>query len=677
MMRKVLAGLGLGIGAAAIVLGIGAFGWLDRLETSTYDWRTTLAARTAPASPGIVLVEINDSTVRDLAPYYGRWPWPRIVFADLINYLNRGPAKVIAVDFTFPEAQRNVTFKIGGDDGDTWTGEASDQALVKAVGAANVVLLADAVYAGNVGGGQAAAVPEFRTPFMGLGPFVEQRPLIVPPFQALADAARGLAHNFLPLDRDGTARRALPFVRVGDRALPFLGVAAAMAAGGITPGEISVTPAGVALGHRLLPFVTDTVPDALDASRTHDQRTALIPYGVPAFLPDGRRPFTSYEARHLLVSEDQIESGAKPLVDPSEFKDKIVFVGQTLSGLVDVFQTPFGKTISGIQLHATIADAILENHSIRPAGRELRLAATVAGAVLVGLLAGLLPFLPAAGGAAAAIGGWTWFAVSAFKGGLWVSLAQPVLAMSLALFGGTAYQYFVEDREKRKVKRLFGRYVSKDVYEQLLADPSRATLGGARREMTVLFSDIRGFTAVTERGNPEELVAQLNEYFSRMVAVVFDHAGTVDKFVGDMVMALFGAPVDDVDHAEHAVATAVTMVAELAVLNVKWAAEGKARLDIGVGVNSGDMIAGNIGSSSIMSYTVIGDNVNLASRLESLNKDYRTRIIISDATRRRLKTAYDIRPLGDVVVKGKTRPVSIFEVAVPTPIPDMNEAVNI
>ena len=182
---------------------------------------------------------------------------------------------------------------------------------------------------------------------------------------------------------------------------------------------------------------------------------------------------------------------------------------------------------------------------------------------------------------------------------------------------------------------------------------------------------------MTERGNPEALVAQLNEYFSKMVDVVFRHKGTVDKFVGDMVMALFGAPVDDVDHAEHAVAAAVDMVRELGALNEKWAGEGRAWLDIGIGVNSGEMIAGNIGSSSIMSYTVIGDNVNLGSRLESINKEYRTRIIISDATRTRLTGKYDIRPLGEVVVKGKTRPVSIFEVAVPSPIPAAHEEVKL
>jgi adenylate cyclase len=149
---------------------------------------------------------------------------------------------------------------------------------------------------------------------------------------------------------------------------------------------------------------------------------------------------------------------------------------------------------------------------------------------------------------------------------------------------------------------------------------------------------------------------------------VFRHKGTVDKFVGDMVMALFSAPLDDADHADHAVQTAVDMVKELGELNRVWLSKGMAQLDIGVGVNSGDMIAGNIGSSSIMSYTVIGDNVNLGSRLESLNKEYKTRIIMSDATRTRLKGEYDTRPLGAVVVKGKSKAVQIFEVQVPTPL---------
>ncbi|MGH9219338.1 MAG: adenylate/guanylate cyclase domain-containing protein, partial [Vicinamibacterales bacterium] len=220
----------------------------------------------------------------------------------------------------------------------------------------------------------------------------------------------------------------------------------------------------------------------------------------------------------------------------------------------------------------------------------------------------------------------------------------------------------LEQKARRAVESAFGQYLNAEMVARLADDPGLLRLGGESRDMTVLFSDIRGFTSMSEKGTPEDVVAQLNELFTRMVAVVFDHRGTVDKFVGDMIMALYGAPLDDDDHADHAVQTALAMIRTLQEMTGQWQAQGKPTLDIGIGVNTGDMVAGNIGSDTIMSYTVIGDAVNLGARLESLNKDYATRIIISEFTRARLKGQYDIHPLGEVVVKGKTRPVAIFEV---------------
>ena len=462
--------------------------------------------------------------------------------------------------------------------------------------------------------------------------------------------------------------------------MPSLGVAAAVRGAGIRPEEVTLEGNTLRMGDRVVPLIPIPVKDAI-SGQTVEQLTMLVNYRAPALLPNGERPYRAFEARHLIQSEIQLLSGEKPTVDPALFKGKIVFVGLTASGLVDVFQTPFdsrgqGK-MPGIQMHASVADSILSNRFITPAGNRARMLTTVFTAVVVGLLAAFFPFTAAAVASAAVMIAWALYAWFSFKSGAWVNMTQPLMGMGLALFSGTAYQYFVEGKEKRVVKKLFGRYVSKDVYEQLLEHPESAELGGARREMSVLFSDIRGFTSVTEKGDPEDLVAQLNEYFSRMVEIVFRHHGTVDKFVGDMVMALYGAPLDDSGHAEHAVATAVDMVRELGELNRKWAAENRAQLDIGIGINSGDMIAGNIGSSSIMSYTVIGDNVNLGSRLESLNKEYRTRIIISDATRGRLTGAYEIAPLGEVVVKGKTRPVAIFEVKVPSPVTTVSEEATI
>jgi len=335
-----------------------------------------------------------------------------------------------------------------------------------------------------------------------------------------------------------------------------------------------------------------------------------------------------------------------------------------------VFTVAIGGKAAGIEVHAGVLDNILSQRTLEAAPASSAVALTLAAGVTLGVIGALVgPWITTVV-ALALWGVITAFATWQFASGHWYPLVVPLLALVLATFGDIAYEYFVEGREKRRVKRLFSRYVSKDVYEQLIKDPGGARLGGQRRRMTVLFSDIRGFTTVSEKGEPEAIVAQLNEYFSRMVPIVFAHKGTIDKFVGDMIMALFGAPLDDPDHADHAVQTALAMSAGLAQLNREWTAAGRPALDIGIGINTGDMVAGNLGSEDIMSYTVIGDQVNLGARLESLNKDFHTRVIISDATRAVLKGRYDIGALGEVVVKGKSVPVKIFSVVPPQAVLD-------
>ena len=670
MLRKIAAGFALGAFAAAITLVLAWMGGLEEAELSTYDWRIRASADPAAVRQDIVLVEVNDTSIRDFAPVLGRWPWPRVVFARLAEYLGRGPARVIAFDFAFLEPDVTLGVQLGTE---SWSGAKSDAALAEALRRLPATtLIADAVYEGVKDRDDANPPPDWRPrswPFR-LGPAIEERPFVVPPFDPLMQSVTLLGHDFVPLDLDGPARRIPPFIRQGDHYMPSLGIAAALLAGGYAPEDVSLEGEAIRVGDRRIPLVAGRVHDAAGRVRSRPQLTTLINYKAPP-LVNGRRPFRTYEARHLIASIGQLDAGETPEIDPSEFKDKIVFVGLSASALVDVFTTPFGAdsgNMPGMQLHATMADNLLSNRFIRPGSEPSRLWSVIAAGLFVGLMAALLPFAGAAAGTAIAMAAFTSYALSSFRGGVWLNLSQPVLTMAVALFAGTAYRFFVEGYQKRLVKTLFGRYVSRDVFRQLMDHPELAELGGRRREMTVLFSDIRGFTSLTERGQAEALVAQLNEYFSKMVEVVFRHHGTVDKFVGDMVMALFGAPVDDADHAEHAVAAAVEMVSSLQELNRKWSSEGKVTLDIGIGVNSGDMIAGNIGSSSIMSYTVIGDHVNLGSRLESLNKEYGTRIIISDATRSRLSGAYPVRPLGDVIVKGKTRPVAIFEVVVLSPI---------
>ena len=671
MLRKTAIGVGLGMLAALVMIALTATSdLLDRYELTTYDWRMRLAADPQAVNKDIVFVEINDLSIRAMQPFFGRWPWARLAVSFAVDFIGRAPAKVVAVDLMLAERDNHVVGYVWDDPKDVWSGAQSDRAMADSVRkSGNVVMLADAVYEGVQGGQKDETASTWRGSPYRIGSFAEPRPIVLPPYQQLADASAALGHNFLVLDDDTSARRMSPFIVSDGREMPSLGVAAALIAGGFKPGDVSASDGILRIGDRRIPLVSTSV-------NGRDQWSMLIDYRAPALVKqkDGtlERPYKSYQYWELFAAEQDILEGRTPRLDPAVFKDKIVFIGFTASGLVDVFGTPMSTdqsgSMPGIQLHASVADSILAGRFIEPIAPRQRLVVLFLIAIAIGLLAAFLPFTAAAAASVAVLGGWTLITIFAFRNGRWLYLVRPLASGGLALFVGTAYHYFVEGREKRKVAKLFGRYVSRDVYTQLMAHPEQAELGGARREMTVLFSDIRGFTSVTERGNPEELVAQLNEYFSRMVAIVFRHHGTVDKFVGDMVMALFGAPLDDAGHADHAVAAAVDMVRELGVLNREWAARGMAQLDIGVGVNSGDMIAGNIGSSTIMSYTVIGDNVNLGSRLESLNKDYKTRIIISDATRARLTTPYDVRPLGDVVVKGKSKAVAIFEIKVEAPL---------
>jgi adenylate cyclase len=664
-VSKTLAGLLVGLGAAAVVLaadvlctattgGVGS-NPLQTIELKTYDWRLSHAARPETARRDIALVEIDELSLRSLQKNAGMWPWPRAVHSMLIDYLARAPAKVIAYDVNFADADTRRGFDFGES---ILSGAESDKMFVDSVKAAgNVLLLADATFEGEPLETPAAWESSFTLDAPGI---YEQR-LIFPPVADFTRAASGLGHNLFILDSDGPLRHAVPFVRSGRRALPLLGVAAAIRAAGLDAAAVRVDGEILRIGDRAMPLAWRAVRRQGGARR---YLWSLIDFRGPALLADlTTRPYARYSFWDLLYSEQQILEGVKPRIDPSGFRDKIVFVGVTAAGLFDVFETPFARAkMPGVQVHAAVADDVLSNRFMRPAGDVIRITMVLAAALAIGVVATMVPAWWATSAMLAGTAVFGWIATRQIAAGCWLNVTQPVVAASFALFGGVAYQYFFEGREKRRMKKLFGQYVSKDVFEQLVSNPALARLGGQRREMTVLFSDIRGFTTVSERGQPEEIVHMLNQYFTRMVELVFLHQGTVDKFVGDMVMALFGAPLDDPRHADHAVETALDMIDELQKLNAAWQADGRPPLDIGIGINSGPMIAGNIGSDQIMSYTVIGDAVNLGSRLESLNKQYGTRIIISDRTRAQLTGQYMCKPLGDVVVKGKTEPVAIFEV---------------
>jgi adenylate cyclase len=244
---------------------------------------------------------------------------------------------------------------------------------------------------------------------------------------------------------------------------------------------------------------------------------------------------------------------------------------------------------------------------------------------------------------------------------IWLNVIYPVLTMMTIYLGITIYRYVTEEREKKKIRGAFQYYLTASVINEMLKDPTKLKLGGDKKDLSVLFSDIRGFTTISEKMTPEELVHLLNEYLTAMTNVVFHHDGLLDKYMGDAIMAVFGAPLDQPDHALRACRTALDMMGELKKLQIKWSEEGRPVLDIGIGINTGDMVVGNMGSEMRFDYTVMGDSVNLGSRLEGINKEYGTNIIISEYTYDAVKDNLFCRELDAVKVKGKKLPVRIYE----------------
>jgi adenylate cyclase len=264
----------------------------------------------------------------------------------------------------------------------------------------------------------------------------------------------------------------------------------------------------------------------------------------------------------------------------------------------------------------------------------------------------------------ALLGGLGYFAVvcALFRTqNLWVPMVAPLAAGAMAFTGATITRYATEGREKRRYRKTLLKYLSPQLVETVMGDLNWDSLRAEKRTLSVLFSDIRGFTSISEKLPPETVVATLNEHLNMMVSVIFKHQGTLDKFVGDCVMAFWGAPLPQPNHAELAARAALEMIEGLEKLNRKWQSEGRPTLHIGVGINSGDMLFGNIGSEQRMDFTVIGDNVNLGSRLESATKELKATIVISEATYREIRDLAQVRPLGEISVKGKEERIVVYE----------------
>jgi adenylate cyclase len=401
-----------------------------------------------------------------------------------------------------------------------------------------------------------------------------------------------------------------------------------------------------------------------------------------ASLPAGRLIQSFGPARSYPTVSYYQALDPENLLPPGYFKDRVVFVGLSLQnapeidkGGVDAFATPYtvhtGKLVSGVEVQATIYDNIRRGLSIA----EARLP-TVAACILISVLLAAATVWRSTGwltivtSAAALLA----FAAVSFAGirlaHVFVSPLGPVVAYISVAFGQAAFDYAEERRNKRQIIRAFAQYISPDLVRRLANDPSQLKLGGERRTLSVLFSDVRGFTTIAEtmKDDPEQLTGLINRLLTPLSDVVMDHGGTIDKYMGDCIMAFWNAPLDDPDHALHAVRASLAMQAAISRLNSRLEREAAARggkphvLKMGVGINTGECIVGNMGSTRRFDYSCLGDSVNLASRLEGASKNYGVALLLGEETARLVSETYIVVELDRIIVKGRTVPSPIFTV---------------
>lgn len=352
-------------------------------------------------------------------------------------------------------------------------------------------------------------------------------------------------------------------------------------------------------------------------------------------------------------------------VDKKSFlKDKIIFIGATAVGIYDLRVTPFEENFPGVETHANIAENILQKQFFKSIPDEpiyMLLFILIFGLILSFAIART----GAINGSLVALA--TLFVIYfidkyiIFHQGIVIAIVLPLLLTISIYTLLTVYKYLTEERNKKELKGTFQKYVSPAVVNEILSHPEKIKLGGRKENMTVMFSDLRGFTTLSEKLDPEVLSAFLNRYLTPMTRLVFKHDGTLDKYIGDAIMAFFGAPISYKDHAKKCCITGLEMLEKLKELNKEFEKEQLPPLDMGIGINTGDMSVGNMGSDIVRSYTVMGDAVNLASRLESINKSYGTKIIISEFTYKQIQPDFTVRELDWVRVKGKQLPVKIYE----------------
>ncbi|MDH5789131.1 MAG: adenylate/guanylate cyclase domain-containing protein, partial [Nitrospinota bacterium] len=631
------------------------------LELKAYDFKISLRGA-RPVSGQVVIVAIDEQSLKR----EGRWPWSRTRLAKLVDKLTESGAAVIGFDFLFPEKDIYVPFNkvkselekqdLSGMDKKKFMGwlegvSDSDSQFADAIRRSERTVLGYFVYPTAeqaAGSAEEMGPKEFTLLDFSQYSMVQSSEQSITPYflhsiyavglslPTLMDAANSAGYASFVAEPDGVIRR-IPMVQAYKEAL-------------FPPLSLQLLKEATKLNSvvRIFPHRVGELRLGDSPIPVSEEGDFLVNYYGP------QQTFTYLSASDVLDGT----------VGRLQLKDKIVLVGASAAALHDLHTTPYGPLYPGVEVHANIIENILQQDFLErpPWVRVLDVTMILVTGILLGVVALYFKAVGTALLLVVGVGGYLVVDYLLFtQQGLWVHTVFPVFSQFLVYFGITLYRFTFEEREKRFIKSAFSQYLAPAVVDQLVENPKLLNLGGENKVLTAFFSDIAGFSSISEQLTAGELVILLNEYLTEMTDIVMKYEGTVDKFEGDAIIAFFGAPIDFKDHATRTCYAALDMQKRLAQLRSAWKKKGRHELFMRIGINTGEVTVGNMGSENRFDYTMIGDPVNVAARLEGVNKQYYTYTMLSEFTYELAKDDIEARELDSIRVVGKKEPIKIYE----------------
>lgn len=629
----------------ALVIITMVTGALEPFERRLLDFRFQSFNQGNEVSDEIVYIDIDDVSLDTLSEQVGGWPWPRgMIVADLIiNYVMFGNPSVMVFDILYSEFSPKLPNEPISDE-DLWLADVSSMYP----NVSHAVLFTNETFETD------REMPDFVDQTFAMQVDDSASTLDLPtynyyltPFEPLFQFSNMLHSVNHQEDEDGVSRSNQMFIHYEDRYFPGLALRGLQEHLGITDYRID--------RHSLVMNTTERGEMRVPLNERGEYRLNYY---------EDSNEFTAFPADNVIASAQNFFSGAgEILVPPEVFENKIVIVGASALGLKDIKVTPMGKNIPGPFLHITAMSNILQEQHLSTVPLWLSIVLAVISVIVILTITVFVD----RGSIRAAVGAviilvWLVLSLLLFKqSGIIVEMAATLTSLLLAYLGGLVFTSLSEAAEKNKISTAMGKYIAPAVMNEVL-DNYDQLIGevGESRELTILFSDIRSFSSISEQYTAEKVVEVLNRYLEKMIAIVFENRGTLDKIIGDAIMAFWGAPNPEESKEDLAIQTAMKMVRTLDHLNPELEASNLPSLRIGVGLHTGKMIVGNIGSDQRLDYTAIGDNVNLGSRLEGLTKYYKTPVLVSETTYQPLKDKYHFLFADLVAVKGKVNGIGIY-----------------